>query len=167
MGGKFLGTSPNGIPKYGQEISSTLERLQNLAFQFPLVLQTVGCDLTLSVLLLYEDYWPKISGIEIRISQTSNTVLTGFNKFGFNESSRLNESALASKLLLLHKNFWNERISGLNQYWLGPERYVKSGNHCSWHFFDGQKILQGMTPHIPLPTCDTVSARQCIQKSSL
>ena len=45
-------------------------------------------------------------------------MLAGFNEFGFNESSRFNESVLTSKLFLLHKQ--EEKI--LNEpaaiYWL-------------------------------------------------
>ena len=38
------------------------------------------------------------------------TVLAGFNEFGFNESSRFNESIFDLKIFLLHKNF------GFNEY---------------------------------------------------
>ena len=34
------------------------------------------------------------------------------------------------KLFLLHKQFGFNEYPGLTNYWLGPERFVKSGDHC-------------------------------------
>ena len=58
-------------------------------------------------------------------------MLAGFNEFGFNESSRFNELIFAFKYFLLHKNFGFNEYPGLTNNWLGPERFVKSGDHCS------------------------------------
>ena len=58
-------------------------------------------------------------------------MLAGFNEIGFNESSRFNESVLTSKLFLLQKKFGFNEYPGLMNNWLGPERFVKSGDHCS------------------------------------
>ena len=59
------------------------------------------------------------------------TVLAGFNEFGFNESSRFNESVLTSKVFLLHKKFGFNKYPDLTNNWPGPERFVKSGDHCN------------------------------------
>ena len=50
---------------------------------------------------------------------------------GFNESSRLNESVLTSKVFLLHKKFGFNEYPGLTNNWPGTERFVKSGDHCT------------------------------------
>ena len=58
------------------------------------------------------------------------TVLTGFNEFGFNESSRFSESVLTSKVFLLHRKFGFNEYPGLSNNRLGPALFVKSGDHC-------------------------------------
>ena len=58
-------------------------------------------------------------------------MLAGFNEFGFNESSRFNELIFDLKyFFLLHKSFGFNEYPGLMNYLLGPERFVKSGDHC-------------------------------------
>ena len=57
-------------------------------------------------------------------------MLAGFNEFGFNESSRFNESVLTSNIFLLNKKFGFNEYPGLTNNWPGPERFVKSGDHC-------------------------------------
>ena len=49
---------------------------------------------------------------------------------GFNESSRFNELVLTSNIFLLNKKFGFNEYPGLMNNWLGPERLVKSGDHC-------------------------------------
>ena len=58
------------------------------------------------------------------------TVSAGFNEFGFNESSRFNDSFLTSNIILLHKNFRFSEFPGLTNNWFGPNRFVQSGRHC-------------------------------------
>ena len=53
-----------------------------------------------------------------------STVLAGFNKFGFHEL------VFDLKYFLLNKNFGFNEYPGLTNYLLGPERFVKSGDHC-------------------------------------
>ena len=59
-----------------------------------------------------------------------NTVLAGFNEFGFNKSSRFSESVFDLKNFLLHKKFRFNEYPGLMNNLLSPERFIKSGNHC-------------------------------------
>ena len=56
---------------------------------------------------------------------------------GFNESSRFNESVfdLNVNIFLLHKNFGFREYQGLVNNWLGPERFVKSADHCIYFSF--------------------------------
>ena len=55
----------------------------------------------------------------------------GFNEFGFNESSRFNESIFDLEYFLLHKNFGFSEFPGLTNNVPGPNRFVKSGRHCT------------------------------------
>ena len=58
-------------------------------------------------------------------------MLAGFNEFGFNEPSRFNGLVLTSKVFLLHIKFGFNEYPGLTNNWPGPERYVKSVDHCT------------------------------------
>ena len=61
-------------------------------------------------------------------------MLAGFNKFGFNESSRFNESVLNLIYFLLYKNFGFIKFPGLTNNWHGLDWFLKSGRHCMFIF---------------------------------
>ena len=56
-----------------------------------------------------------------------DTVSAGFNEFGFNASSRLNELVFDLKYFLFHNNFGFSEFPDLTNNSPGPSRFVKSG----------------------------------------